>query len=108
MNLIDLNTAKFSLDSNKVESLAKMSKFNKTDDDTKLKQAAKDFEAVFIKKMFDIMESTVKKSELVNGGHGESIFKSMMYDHIAKDVASSPHSSFGLAEQIYQQMKDLV
>lgn len=73
-----------------------------------LMEAAKQFEAVFVNQLFKAMESTIQKDGMFSGGKGEEMFKSMFYDEIAKDISSNPHTSFGFAKQIYEQMKDLV
>lgn len=75
-----------------------------------LMEAAKDFEAVFLNQLFNIMESTVEKDSegLFSGGKGEEKFKSFFYDEIAKQASSNPTTSFGLAKQVYEQMKGLV
>lgn len=73
--------------------------------DDKLKKTAQEFEAVFISKMLDTMHSTVEKSDLFSESKVEGKFRSLMHQHIAKDIASNPTTSFGLAKQMYEQMK---
>ncbi len=73
-----------------------------------LMAAAQQFEAVFINQLFKAMDSTVQKDGMFTGGRGEEMFKSMFYDEIAKDISSSPNTSFGFAKQIYEQMQDMV
>ncbi len=73
-----------------------------------LKKAATQFEAVFVSKLLNVMDSTVERSGFLSGGKNEKMFKSMMHQQIAQDIASNPSSSIGLAKQIYEQMKDLL
>lgn len=77
-------------------------------DKDKLMKTATEFEAVFITKLMNTMDSTVEKSGFMSGGSVEKKFRSMMNQFVAKDIASTPETSFGMAKQIYEQMKDLV
>jgi len=102
-----------SLNTDLIKNTAQNSEFEKisqskfsSKDDEKLKKAAQDFEAVFISQMFNIMDSTVEKSDFLGNGKAEQTFKSMMYQNVAQDVSSNPSTSFGLAKQIYEQMKN--
>lgn len=108
MNPIDVNTAMFNIQGKNLEQLKRNSNASVDKKDESLKQAATEFEAVFITQLLEIMDSTVEKSDFLRGGQGEETFKSMLNEKIALEIASSPTSSFGLAEQIYQQMKDRV
>lgn len=78
------------------------------DRDEKLKKASKDFEAVFINQFMQTINSTVERSEFMSGGQGEETFRSMLTQEMATNMANSPTSSFGMAEQIYKQMKDRI
>lgn len=80
----------------------------KNKSDSELMDAAKQFESVFLNKLFNAMDSTVHRDGMLSNGRGEKMFRSMFYDEIAKNTASDPTTSFGLAKQIYEQMKDLV
>jgi len=73
-----------------------------------LMKAAQEFEAVFITKMMDVMDSTVERSDFLGGGKNEQMFKSMMNQEVARSIASNPNNSFGMAKQIYEQMEKLV
>lgn len=74
----------------------------------KLQKTAQEFEAVFITQLLNTMESTVEKTDFMSGGKIEKKFHSMMNQYIAKDIAKSSTSNFGVAKQIYEQMKDRV
>ena len=105
INPVDMNTTLQGLQFKKLEgldgkSIAKM-------EDKKMLETAKDFEAVFINQLMEIMDSTVEKSDFMHGGQAEDTFKSMLNGEISKNIASSPSSSFGLAKQIYEQMKEI-
>lgn len=105
INPIDINSTMFNIQGKNLEKLQETSKLT-PEQDNKLKKAASDFEAVFLNKFLEIMDSTVEKSEFMHGGQAEKTFKSMLNQEIAKGISSNPSTSFGFAEQIYKQMKE--
>ena len=70
--------------------------------ETRLREAAAQFEGVFIQQMLAAMRATVPESGLVDGGHGEDMFASMLDAHLAEEMAMR-HDS-GLADAIYRQL----
>lgn len=67
----------------------------------KLKQIHKvsqDFEALFTGMMMKSMRATVGKDKLMNGGHGEEVFRSMLDQEYA--AAAAKRGSLGLAPVI--------
>ncbi len=68
----------------------------------KLKEACRDFEALFIKQMLDTMKKTVNKSGLLDGGMAENIFEDMLYDEYSKSMADT--GSFGIARLMYDEL----
>jgi peptidoglycan hydrolase FlgJ len=68
----------------------------------RLKEACRDFEAIFLKQMLSAMKKTVGKSELINGGMAEDIFEDMLYDEYAKIMSKT--GSFGLADLMFRQL----
>ena len=75
-------------------------------DEKKLKQAAKDFEAIFVQQMLEAMDKTVdRENSILSGGNSEQYFRSMLNEEIAKSMTNRlGGSGFGLAESIYRQM----
>ncbi|MBY0404904.1 MAG: rod-binding protein [Cyanobacteria bacterium] len=70
----------------------------------KLKKGAQEFEAVFFKQIIEQMDKTVERGDFLNGGSGEEMFRSMMFDEVAKRMSERPGGSgLGLAEMIYKQ-----
>ncbi|OGH96700.1 MAG: hypothetical protein A2039_01745 [Candidatus Melainabacteria bacterium GWA2_34_9] len=106
INPADISASMFNLQGKKLEELSGADK-NKMDDE-KLKKTAQDFESVFLNKFLETLNSTVERSEEFSGGRGEEMFRSMMNEEVAKNIASTPQTSFGFAQQIYQQMKDRI
>lgn len=75
-----------------------------------LQKVAKEFESVFISKMFSLMDKTVDKEGGLFGEESQYIdtLKPYMYNEMGRSLANSPHSSFGMAKQIYEQMEKYV
>jgi len=105
INPANNNIMMFNLQSRNIDSLSASQQI-KTQKEEELKKAASDFESVFIRQFLDLMDTTVAKSDFMRGGQGEEIFKSMLNDQIAQNIASDPTTSFGLAKQVYEQMKN--
>lgn len=72
-------------------------------EDKDLKEAAKQFEALFIYQMFQKMRETVVKGGLFEESMGEKIFQGMLDQEVSLKAAES--SSLGLAQIIYEQLK---
>jgi flagellar protein FlgJ len=68
-----------------------------------LKQAAKEFESVFMYQVVKAMRQTVPKGGLVEKGEGEEIFEGMLDEEWAKKLTSrgGPNS---LSEVLYRQL----
>lgn len=75
-------------------------------DEKKLRQAAQDFEAIFVNQMLDAMDKTVdRENSMMGGGNSEQYFRGMLNEEIAKSMTNRlGGSGFGLAESIYRQM----
>ncbi len=73
------------------------------DKNSPLYQACRDFEALFIKQMLDVMRKTVhKEDDMLGGGLGQDVFEGMLYDQYAKKMAET--AGFGLADTLYRQI----
>ena len=75
-------------------------------DDDKLREAANDFEAIFIQQMLKTMRKTSFESDLLPKSEGEKVFQSLLDEQYA--LLSSKSGSLGLSEMIYQQLKPKV
>ena len=71
-------------------------------DEKKLKEACRNFEAVFVNMMFSQMRSTIQKTDLMGGGFAEQTFEDMLYDNYSKEIAKGP--GIGLADIMYKQL----
>ena len=72
-------------------------------DDTRLREAANDFEAIFIQQMLKTMRKTTFESDLLPKSEGEKVFQSLLDEQYA--LLSAKSGSLGLGEMIYQQLK---
>jgi|GEM_PF-848000 len=71
-----------------------------------LKKVSREFEAIFVAKMLETLDKTVdREGSLFEDTKFQDTFKSIMYTDIGRQVANNPHSSIGLAKQLYQQME---
>ena len=71
-------------------------------EEEKLRQATKDFEALFIKQMLNSMRKTVDKSGLLDGGMGQEVFEDMLYDEYAKEMART--ANLGISEMTFKEL----
>ena len=71
----------------------------------KIKETAQNFEASFLSVMMQQMFEGVKTSEPFGGGQGEEIFKSVMAEAMAKQVAKA--GGIGLAPTVEREMLKL-
>jgi Rod binding domain-containing protein len=80
------------------------------DSRAQLQKAAEEFEAIFITKMLTEMDKTVDREGGLFGEKSQYVdtFKSIVYQQIGHDIASNPHTSMGMAQQIYKQMERYV
>ena len=71
-------------------------------DDAALKEACREFEAIFIEQMLKSMRKTVNKSGLMDGGMAEGIFEDMLYENYAQKMSKS--ADLGLSDMLYRQI----
>jgi len=72
-------------------------------EDKKLKDKCNEFQSILYSCMLKSMRSTVKKAGLIDGGHAEDIYTSMLDDEYAKTM--SKNAKHSIAETLYQQFK---
>jgi flagellar protein FlgJ len=65
---------------------------------SEIKRVADEFESLFLNLVLKSMRQTVPKSDLINGGNAEDIYKSMLDDEYAKMMAQQ--RSTGIADNI--------
>ena len=72
-------------------------------DEAKLREAANEFEAIFIQQMLKTMRKTSLESEFIKKSEGEKIFRSMLDEQYA--IISAKSGSLGLGEMIFKQLR---
>jgi len=70
-----------------------------------VEKAAKDFEAVFLSEMFSHMFEGSETNSVFGGGKGEKMFKGMMINEYAKNLAHG--KGVGISAQIGRAMIDM-
>lgn len=85
----------------KVDKLNKSSKVSPKDQQ-QVRKLAEDFEAIFLDIMFQSMRKTVPKSELVDGGNSEEIFRGMLDSEYSKMMAQE--NATGIAMNIEKEL----
>ena len=73
------------------------------DDKAKLREAANEFEAIFIQQMLKTMRKTSLESDFIKKSEGEKIFRSMLDEQYA--ILSAKSGRLGLGEMIFQQLR---
>ncbi len=74
-----------------------------------LKKVATEFESIFVAKMLTEMDKTVdKEGSLFQESKYLDNLKSFMYNDIAREISSNPHTSIGVAKQLYTQLEKTV
>ncbi|MCL5105765.1 MAG: rod-binding protein [Armatimonadetes bacterium] len=74
-----------------------------SDQDKKLKQACKDFEAIFTGFMLKSMRKTITKTDLFGSSKEEEMFQDMMDDEISKRASET--NPMGIADMLYKQLR---
>lgn len=73
----------------------------------KLKEAAGEFEAIFVKQMLDTMRKSLhKEDQLVDGGIGQDIFEDMLYTEYSRIMSKA--GDFGIARAITNQYEKVI
>lgn len=73
-----------------------------TVDNAKAKQAAEDFEAVFLTEMFRPLFESVDVDPVFGGGKGEEVFRGFMVQEYGKLIAKQ--GGVGLSQQVMQEL----
>ena len=69
-------------------------------EDERRKQAARDFESIFLHQLFSVMQQTIPESDMEDSSSGQ--IKSMYWSFMAQAVADQ--GGLGLWKQVYEQM----
>ncbi len=69
------------------------------------RQAAEDLEAVFLTSLLENMFAGIKTDGPFGGGHGESVYRSMLNEQYAKTI--SRNGGVGIADNVYREILKL-
>lgn len=67
-----------------------------------LKQAAQQFESIFLSQMFGLMNQDLPTDGPFGGGQGESMVRSLLNDQYSKAVVS--RGGIGLSDTVYREL----
>jgi peptidoglycan hydrolase FlgJ len=68
-----------------------------------LREAAQEFESLFIAQMMKSMRGTVPQSGLMGSDSGQGIFREMLDQELSRQIAFA--GGFGIGDMLYQQLK---
>jgi len=74
-------------------------------DKTQAREAAEQFEAVFLSQMLGPMFETVPTDSFMGGGHAESVYRGMMVEEMGKSLAKQ--GGIGIADSVYREILKL-
>ncbi len=72
-------------------------------EDQKLREAAADFEAVFLSMMLSQMRKAVPKSGLFDGGQGEQVFQGLLDQEYTRKAAMNGQG-LGIGRMVYEAL----
>ena len=101
INLIEKSNVAYNVQHIKENSFKNKDKIKQND--TKLKNACKDFEAILINNMLSAMRKTINKEKFLGGGLKQEIFESM-YDQEISSIIAHGKKTMGLGEMLYKQV----
>ena len=70
----------------------------------KLRGTARQLQSVFVEQMFKAMRDTIPEDGTFSGGQGESMFRSLLDQHVAESVPAQWHGEHSLGEVLVRQL----
>tara|TARA_R110002096_G_scaffold23725_3_gene75430 strand:+ start:710 stop:1042 length:333 start_codon:yes stop_codon:yes gene_type:complete len=74
-------------------------------DNNAMRQAAEDFEAVFLTQMIKPMFDTLPTDGMFGGGQAENIYRGLMVEEFGKSLAKN--GGIGIADSVYRELLKL-
>ena len=88
----------------KQQEINRLSEYKTTEMD-QIDATAKEFEAVFLSEMINIMFKGIKTDPMFGGGAGEEMFRSFMVNEYGREIAHN--NGIGIADDIKQSIIDM-
>lgn len=98
------NTLFNQLTEKNLERMRGQSKFGQVDSEKDMEKVARDFESVFVNKLFESMRKTVPKSGLLDSS-AMDMYQSLMDQEMAKQM--SERKGMGIGEMVYKDLSKL-
>ena len=98
------NTLMSQLTDKNLESMRNQSKFGQIDSEKDMEKVARDFESVFVNKLFESMRKGVPKSGLLDCS-AMKMYQSMMDQEMAKLMSKG--KGMGIGEMVYKDLSQL-
>lgn len=72
-----------------------------------LRKVGQEFETMFMTKMMTLMDKTVDREGGILGEDSKYVdtFKNYVFQEVSRQMSSNPHTSIGIASQVYKQME---
>ena len=96
------STALFEIAQSKSQAAQLKAKGDAVQSNRAAREAAEEFEAIFLASMFESMFAGIKTDGPFGGGHGESIYRSMLNQEYANAIAKS--GGVGIADDLFNEM----
>mgnify|MGYP003960703329 CR=1 FL=1 len=84
-----------------IDGLRRQSEFGKEGSEAEMEKVARDFESVFINKLFESMRKAIPKSDLLQSSSMD-MFQSMMDQEMAKELGKQ--KGMGMGEMVYNDL----
>ncbi|MBC8285995.1 MAG: rod-binding protein [Nitrospinae bacterium] len=98
------NTLFNQLSEKNLERMRGQSKFGQVDSEKDMEKVARDFESVFVNKLFESMRKAVPKSGLLDSS-AMDMYQSLMDQEMAKQM--SERKGMGIGEMVYKDLSKL-
>lgn len=72
----------------------------------KVENLAREFESVFMNQMLKAMRQTIPKNELINGGHAEDIYSSLLDEEFSRRMAYTQQG--GISQSLAKQLNMII
>lgn len=72
----------------------------------KVENLAREFESIFMNQMLKAMRQTIPKNEMINGGHAEDIYSSLLDEEFSRRMAYTQQG--GISQSLAKQLNMVI